>query len=126
MTYQLIITGIAFLILGWLLGSNHANKKLSDIEDAIDFIDEANSTLSVENIQYFNAANEIELLKKIESGDTTTAAQHLIDSLGPYYKMSSEAADDNMASDQEIEIVKTIENLAKHSNLFKKVTEYQE
>lgn len=122
----IIIIGILCLIIGWLLGHNHANVNLANMEEAAEFIDEASSVIAVENIQYLNAASEIELLKKVENGETELAAQHLIDSLGPYYKMSSEAVDDQMASDNEIEIVKSIENLSRESALLKKVVEYKE
>ena len=122
----IIITGITCLIFGLLLGYNYANKELSNIEEAIDYIEETNDTINVEVIQFLNAASEIELLKKIEKGDSFTVEQHVIDNLGSYYKMSSEAVDDNMASENEIGIVRQINTLSKKSMLFKKVVEYQD
>ncbi|MDH3973806.1 MAG: hypothetical protein OEV42_05965 [Deltaproteobacteria bacterium] len=124
--FSIIIIGSVCLILGWLLGYYYANKKLSNLEEAIKFVEEAKEGITVEYVQYLNAASEIELLKKIENGETNLAAQHVIDNLGLYYKMSSETVEDQMASEDAIKIVETIENLAKESTLFKKVVEYQE
>ena len=121
-----VVIGVAGLALGWLIGYNHASDNLSDMIEAQEFIEEANAVVTVENIQFLNAANEIELLKKIDNGEVRQAAQQVIDSLGKYYKISSEAVADKMASENEAEIVDTINTLALNNELFKKVVAYQD
>ena len=122
----IIIIGIACLILGWFLGYNHANEQLSKIEEALDYIEETNRTITVESVQYANAESEIRLLEKIESGNNDLAVEQIIESLASSYHLSVEAIEDGMASENDKDIVRSIEKLSTKSILFKKVMEYED
>ena len=125
--FAIVITAIAFLAIGWMLGAKsivELESNLENIEEALDYIEQTSDTLTIESANNSNAYMNIDLLTKLESSEIDTAKELLIDNLGSFYKMTNEAIDDGMASEEEKEIAQYLVTLAKTHTAFQKIIDY--
>jgi len=123
----IVTTAVAFLAIGWILGAKSIagiENNLKNVEEALDYIEQTSDSMTIESANNFNAYMNIDLLTKLESSEIDTAKEQLIDSLGSFYKMTNEAIDDGMASEEEKEIVQRLVTLAKTHTAFQKIIDY--
>ncbi len=126
--FAIVITAIAFLAIGWVWGAKSIvgfESNIENIEDALEYIDETSDAITIESANNFHAYMNIDLLTKLESSEIDTAKEQLIDSLGSFYKITNEAIDDGMASEEEKEIIQRIGTLAKIHTVFQKIVDYK-
>ena len=131
MNYLLIIIiALVSLGVGFLFGYEKGSATIDEIVDAQEaaegFLGEVNNLLSIEGVQASQTMEYIYLLEEVEKRNFKSAEDFLIDSVGRSYKLSEEAVDVGMASDQDIEIVKRVGDLSKNSVIFKKIMKYEE
>ncbi|MCQ3831178.1 hypothetical protein HXX02_17235 [Microbulbifer elongatus] len=122
----LIVVSITCLAVGWFLGSTRASSEIDQLEKAQDYLEESSDFLKIEKFQAAQARDQIRLIKYLEKGNHRAIEEDVVYGLGSFYKMSKESIEDGMASEEDIEIVSEVLDLAKSSVLFKKVTEHQE
>jgi len=125
--FAIVITAIAFLAIGWMLGAKsivEIESNLENIEEALDYIEQTSDAMTIESANNSNAYMNIDLLTKLESSEIDTAKEQLIDNLGSFYKMTNEAIDDGMASEEEKEIAQYLVTLAKTHTAFQKIIDY--
>ena len=118
----LALVTLLLLSFGLLLVQGKSDKRLDDIEEAIDYIDKTSDLNDIDAIQNMNAEIQIELLITLEKGNIEDAKIQIIDILSNHFSMSNEAIEDGMASDEDKEIVSRIKELAKDYASFKEIT----
>lgn len=118
----LLLIPLLLLSFPLLFMQNNSDKRLDDIEEAIDYIDETSDIINVESIQNMNAEHQIELLLTLERNNIEEAKAQIIDVLSSHFTMSNEAIQDGMANDAEKDIVSKIEMLSKDYDSFKDIT----
>ena len=130
--FIIIIVAVVFLGLGFSLGYGKGAEGIDEMEHAIEaqeaaneFLSDTADLLSTENLQSSQTMEYISLLEDVENRDLKAIEAHLLDSVGRSFLLSQEAIELEMATDNDIEIVKRINELSKRSVLFKKVINHE-
>lgn len=126
MNYTIIIIcafviGLVCLGVGWLIGFGKASEQYQNIEQANEYIEETSQFLTIGKIQYFEAANQVQLLQGLEKEEYSTMKASLIESLSSYYHSAKESVDDGMASEEELEMIEELTKLAAQSEYFESI-----
>jgi len=90
-------------------------------EQANEYIEETSQFLTIGKIQYFEAANQVQLLQGLEKEEYSTMKASLIESLSSYYHSAKESVDDGMASEEELEMIEELTKLAAQSEYFESI-----
>ncbi len=117
----LAIVALISVAIGWTIGNRSAHKEKDKTDEEMEFLEETNNLITTEDINLINAENNLNILLDLEFGKVNSAKSLLVENLRQYYKTTSESISDDLASDEEKEIVKRIKNLATADKNLQKV-----